>query len=86
MAARIYASQAAEAIDLTKLYGPVEAIKIAKGNSVVVVNGTYTYKTLFGLIAPGITAASLTWNIQSSHAPRDLCVAYNTPNCVTTCE
>lgn len=66
---------------------------IQPGNSVLIVTGRYTYTTLFGNVSVpllgGETFAlknTFDWRSESSHAPRDLCVAYNKPNCISTCE
>lgn len=59
---------------------------VQRGNSVVIVTATYTYRSLFNGQAPGMSTATLDWQSESSHAPRDLCVAYDKTNCLSTCE
>ncbi|MBX9925151.1 MAG: pilus assembly protein [Hyphomicrobiaceae bacterium] len=59
---------------------------IAKGTSVVVVTSTYTYQTLLGVAAPGMTSSSLNWSTESNHAPRDFCVDYLGNKCISKCE
>ncbi len=59
---------------------------IASGTSVVIVTSTYTYSTLFGVTAPGITSSQLNWTTESNHAPRDFCVDYLGNNCISNCE
>jgi Flp pilus assembly protein TadG len=81
-----YSIRGAPSIPACQNYTLPVANMLQNGNSVLVVNGTYTYRTLFGLSAPGITSANMNWTATSSHAPRDLCVAYNKANCVTNCE
>jgi Flp pilus assembly protein TadG len=56
------------------------------GAVTVIVQSTYTYTTLFGTQAPGISSSSIDWSSTSSHSPRNLCVDYNKTNCLSTCE
>ena len=59
---------------------------LSNGASTILVNSTYTFQTLFGTRAPGMTGATMAWTASSSHAPRNLCVGYPTANCSTSYE
>ncbi len=67
-------------------YSGIPAGMLSPGNSTIIVNATYTYKTLFGIKVPGMTTTTQSWTSSSSHSPRNLCVGWQTPNCSTTCE
>jgi Flp pilus assembly protein TadG len=63
----------------------VPANILTKGNSVIVVDATYTFKPLFGDFVPGITGA-MTWTSKSYHSPRNSCVDYvEGDNCTKSC-
>jgi Flp pilus assembly pilin Flp len=67
-------------------YAGLPAGMLSGGSSTVIVEATYKFKTLFGVQAPGIKAASSEWKSSSSHAPRNLCVGWGVANCTSTCE
>lgn len=56
-----------------------------KGGSVIVVDATYNFKSLFGSYVPGMTP-SMTWKEKSFHIPRNSCVDYvSGDNCLDKC-
>ncbi|MFA5901931.1 MAG: TadE/TadG family type IV pilus assembly protein [Hyphomicrobium sp.] len=58
---------------------------ISKGGSVIVVDGTYQFKSLFGSYVPGMNP-SMTWQEKSYHSPRNVCVDYvEGKNCISSC-
>lgn len=60
---------------------------LATGAAIIIVNGSYTYKPLFGTQLPFATTANWSWTSSSSHSPRQVCTDYNKTNCLpTTCE
>lgn len=63
----------------------VPANMIEKGGSVIVVEGSYLFKPLFGDFVPGF-AGPITWTDKSFHSPRNSCVDYvEGDNCKTSC-
>lgn len=69
-----------------KPYPGLPATMVTPGNSTVIVNAKYTFKTLFGTSVPGVTSASMNWVSLSAHTPRNMCVGFNTTSCVPQCE
>ena len=67
-------------------YSGLPAGMLAAGGSTIIVNGNYTFKTLFGVKVPGFTTSSSPWTSSSSHAPRNLCVGWGSANCISNCE
>ncbi len=65
---------------------PLPANMLAPGTSTIVVNASYTYRTLFNTGVPGMTGTTMNWTSTSSHAPRNLCVGFPTSNCTSTLE
>ncbi len=58
---------------------------MAKGGSIIVVDATYGFKSLFGSYVPGINP-SMTWTEKSYHSPRNSCVDYvSGTNCISRC-
>jgi Flp pilus assembly protein TadG len=58
---------------------------IGKGGSVIVVDASYVFKSLFGNFVPGMSA-SMTWTEKSFHSPRNSCVDYvKGDNCTSSC-
>ncbi|HEY8274459.1 MAG TPA: TadE/TadG family type IV pilus assembly protein [Pseudolabrys sp.] len=58
---------------------------VGKGGSVIVVDSTYVFKSLFGDFVPGISG-SMTWTSKSYHSPRNSCVDYvEGDNCSKSC-
>lgn len=58
---------------------------IAAGGSVIVVDATYQFKSLFGSYVPGMSS-TMTWTDKSHHSPRNKCVDYvEGDNCVAAC-
>jgi Flp pilus assembly protein TadG len=58
---------------------------IGKGGSVIVVDATYGFTTLFGDFVPGM-APTMTWNDKTFHSPRNSCVDYvKGDNCTNSC-
>lgn len=67
-------------------YGGLPAGMLTPGGSTIIVNGKYTFKTLFGVKVPGFVSSTSNWTSSSSHSPRNLCVGYPTANCISNCE
>jgi Flp pilus assembly protein TadG len=58
---------------------------VPKGGSVIVVDGQYTFKSLFGDYVPGISS-TMKWSEKSLHSPRNSCVDYVLgDNCINKC-
>lgn len=58
---------------------------VPKGGSIIVVNATYNFRSLFGSYVPGITP-TMTWTEKSYHSPRNACVDYVAGNnCISRC-
>lgn len=58
---------------------------ISKGGSVIIAEGTYQFKSLFGSYVPGFNP-SMTWKEKSYHSPRNSCVDYvEGTNCISSC-
>lgn len=55
------------------------------GGSIIVVDATYNFKSLFGSYIPGI-APTMNWKEKSYHSPRNSCVDYvKGDNCISPC-
>jgi Flp pilus assembly pilin Flp len=55
------------------------------GGSIIVVDATYNFKSLFGSYVPGMNP-DMTWNEKSYHSPRNSCVDYvKGDNCISSC-
>lgn len=55
------------------------------GGSIIVVDATYNFKSLFGSYIPGITP-TMNWKEKSYHSPRNSCVDYvKGDNCLSPC-
>jgi Flp pilus assembly protein TadG len=67
-------------------YVGLPAGMISAGGSTIIVNGQYTFKTLFGIKVPGFATSSQSWTSSSSHSPRNLCVGWDSANCISNCE
>jgi Flp pilus assembly protein TadG len=65
---------------------PLPNNMLAPGASTIIVNASYTYRTLFNAGVPGMVGTTMAWSSTSSHAPRNLCVGFPTANCTTTLE
>jgi len=58
---------------------------LAPGGSVIIVDATYGFKSLFGSYVPGMRS-SMTWSNKSYHSPRNKCVNYvEGDNCINPC-
>ena len=57
---------------------------VAEGESVIVVEGSYTFDPLFTDIVPGMSG-QITWNDKSIHSPRNSCVDYAGNQCLLDC-
>ena len=58
---------------------------IPAGGSVIVVDASYTYKTLFGSYVPGMQP-TMKWTDKSYYSPRNSCVDYvKGDNCISKC-
>jgi Flp pilus assembly pilin Flp len=58
---------------------------IPKGGSVVIVDATYDFKSLFGRYVPGFSPTTK-WTEKSYHSPRNSCVDYvKGDNCISKC-
>ena len=70
---------------LTARRTPCRKISSGAGGSVIVVDATYDFKTLFGDFVPGMSA-SMTWTDKTYASPRNLCVDYvEGDNCTKSC-
>lgn len=67
-------------------YAGLPAGMLAAGGSTIIVNGQYTFRTLFGVKVPGFVSATSNWTSSSSHSPRNLCVGWGSANCISNCE
>ena len=67
-------------------YVGLPAGMLAAGGSTIIVNGKYTFKTLFGVKVPGFVSSTSNWTSSSSHSPRNLCVGWLSANCISTYE
>lgn len=67
-------------------YAGLPAGMLAPGGSTIIVNGQYTFKTLFGVKVPGFVTSTASWTSSSSHSPRNLCVGWGSANCISNCE
>jgi Flp pilus assembly protein TadG len=67
-------------------YAGLPAGMLAAGGSTIIVNGQYTFKTLFGVKVPGFVTSTSSWTSSSSHSPRNLCVGWGWANCISNCE
>jgi Flp pilus assembly protein TadG len=64
---------------------PLPPDLVPKGGSVVVVDGQYTFKSIFGDYVPGISS-TMNWTEKSVHSPRNSCVDYVLgDNCIDKC-
>lgn len=58
---------------------------VGKGGSVIVVEASYKYKSLFGSYVPGFSS-TMDWTDKSYHSPRNSCVDYvEGDNCTNSC-
>jgi Flp pilus assembly protein TadG len=57
---------------------------VAEGESVIVVEASYTFNPLFTDIVPGMSG-QITWNDKSIHSPRNSCVDYAGNQCLLDC-
>ncbi len=57
---------------------------VAEGESVIVVEASYTFDPLFTDIVPGMSGR-MTWNDKSIHSPRNSCVDYAGNQCLLDC-
>jgi len=58
---------------------------VAPGGSVIIVDGEYKYRSLFGDYIPGMGSAK-PWSEKSYHTPRNACVDYvKGDNCISHC-
>ena len=70
---------------LTARRTPCRKISSGAGGSVIVVDATYDFKTLFGDFVPGMSA-SMTWTDKTYASPRNSCVDYvKGDNCTKSC-
>jgi Flp pilus assembly protein TadG len=67
-------------------YVGLPAGMLAAGGSTIIVNGKYTFKTLFGVKVPGFVNSTSPWTSSSSHSPRNLCVGWGSANCISNYE
>jgi Flp pilus assembly pilin Flp len=67
-------------------YAGLPAGMLAPGGGTIIVEAKYTFKTLFGVKVPGFVSSTSNWTSSSSHSPRNLCVGWFTPNCISTYE
>ena len=67
-------------------YAGLPANMLSPGSSTIVVNASYTFKTLFGATIVGLPNPTQSWTSSSTHSPRNLCVGWVANNCSTPCE
>jgi Flp pilus assembly protein TadG len=63
---------------------PLPPDVVAEGESVIVVESSYTFKPLFTDIVPGFNG-QMTWTDKSFHSPRNSCVDYAGNQCLLDC-